>query len=457
VIRIEGQPVLTADETRRAEADAIAAGVSAEELMARAGAAVAEQVRRLTAGAEVLVLCGPGNNGGDGYVAAAALRRAGLPVRVASIAPATTPQASAACGRWEGLIEPLAEAAPAPIVLDAVFGIGLSRPLGDAVAVPLRRLLQATRMSIAVDVPSGVSTDDGACLSDLPRVDLTLAMGAVKPAHVLQPSAARCGAIRLLEIGLEARSNARVSSAPVIRAPDASAHKYSRGMVAVVAGAMPGAGALAATAAGRGGAGYVLLLGSATDRLPHAIVRRRFTPEALTDDRIRAIVVGPGLGRDDRARERLEAALGAGRPLVVDGDALHCMGERRLQGPAILTPHAGEFVAMFGSEAGSKIDRAISAAQRAGSVVVYKGADTVIAAPDGRAVVHDGGTSWLSTAGTGDVLAGLIGARLATGLEPMEAAVQGVWLHTEAARRAGPAFLADDLVNHISLAADFVV
>jgi hydroxyethylthiazole kinase-like uncharacterized protein yjeF len=224
-------------------------------------------------------------------------------------------------------------------------------------------------------------------------------------------------------------------------------------MVAVVAGAMPGAGALAASAAARAGAGYVLLLGSATDRLPHAIVRRRFTAEALEDQRIGAVVIGPGLGRDERAEERLVASLASGRPLVIDGDALRLMDDRRCAGAAILTPHAGEFEAMFGRGSGSKIDRTVAAAERTGAVVVHKGPDTVIAAPDGRVIVHSGSSSWLSTAGTGDVLAGVIGARLAAGLEPMEAAVQGVWLHAEAARRAGAAFIADDLVGHLTLTA----
>ncbi len=453
MIPIDGQAVLTAADTRKAEARAIAAGVSADELMARAGAAVAEQVRRLAAGAEVLVLCGPGNNGGDGYVAAAALRRAGLPVRVAAFAPATTPQARAARERWGEEVEALAEALPAPIVVDAIFGIGLSRALDEGVSGPLRRLMTAARLTIALDVPSGVSTDDGVCLSDLPPANLTLAMGAVKPAHLLQPAAAQCGTVRLVDIGLEAPSRMRVAAAPVIQPPAASAHKYSRGMVAVVAGAMPGAGALAASAAARAGAGYVLLLGSATDRLPHAIVRRRFTAEALDDQRIRALVIGPGLGRDERAEERLVASLASGRPLVIDGDALRLMDDRRCAGAAILTPHAGEFDAMFGRGSCSKIDRTVAAAEGTGAVVVHKGPDTVIAAPDGRVIVHSGSSSWLSTAGTGDVLAGVIGARLAAGLEPMEAAVQGVWLHAEAARRAGAAFIADDLVGHPTIAA----
>ncbi|OWK29516.1 NAD(P)H-hydrate dehydratase [Sphingomonas dokdonensis] len=452
MIRIDGQPILDAAQMRAAEAQTIAAGTGAEALMARAGEQVAEQVRRLTAGAEVLVLCGPGNNGGDGYVAAAALRRAGHAARIAACASPTTAAASAARAAWMGPVEELGNAAPAPIVVDALFGIGLNRPLGAEICEPLRHLIGNARLSIAVDVPSGVSTDDGSSFAEVPAVDLTLALAAVKPAHVLQPSAARCGDIRLLDIGVEVSGPVRVASAPQLRPPSARDHKYSRGLVAVVAGRMPGAAALAATGAGRGGAGYVRLLGSATDRLPHAIVRQRFSAEALADERVGAVVIGPGLGRDDKARERLDLARASERPMVIDGDALHLLGEAPARVPTILTPHAGEFARLFGDLNGSKIERAIAAARRANAVVVFKGADTVIAAPDGRAIVHAHAPAWLATAGTGDVLAGVIGAQLAGGADVFTAAANGVWLHAEAARRAGPAFIADDLAAHLPAA-----
>jgi hydroxyethylthiazole kinase-like uncharacterized protein yjeF len=446
------QPVVTAEEMRAAERRAIADGTSVDALMLRAGDAVAEQVRRLAVNAEVLVLCGPGNNGGDGYVAASTLRLAGHSVRVAATGEPQTDAARAARARWAGPVEVLGEAAAAPIVVDALFGVGLSRALDEATAGALRRLVGAAQLAIAVDVPSGVSSDDGGCLGDVPTFHLTLALGAAKPAHVLQPAAARCGAVRVLDIGVSAESRVRVSGAPRLRAPGAESHKYSRGLVAVVAGAMPGAAALCATAAARSGAGYVLLLGSATDRLPHAVVRRRFAPEALGDNRVGAVVVGPGLGRDDTARERLEAVLGCGKPLVIDGDALHLLHGRTLPASSILTPHGGEFVAMFGDTGGSKIARALAAARASGAVVVFKGADTVIAAPDGRAIVHPGGTGWLATAGTGDVLAGVIAARLAGGADAFDAAATGVWLHAEAARLAGPAFVADDLSTYLPAA-----
>ena len=451
MIPLDDAPVLTAAQMRAAEDAAISAGSSITALMARAGEAVAEQVRRLGVGAEVLVLCGPGNNGGDGYVAAAALAWAGVPVRVAALGEPRTEAARAAREGWTGRIEALTETMPAPILVDALFGTGLSRGLGDELSGKLLLLAEAARLTIAVDLPSGVATDDGALLSDAPSCDVTLALGALKPAHLLMPAAARCGVPLVLDIGVATASDAAVLGRPVLSAPRADNHKYSRGMVAIVAGTMPGAAALAAIAAAQGGAGYVLLLGSATDRLPHAVVRRRYDVEALGDERIGALLIGPGLGRDERARDRLDAALATPHPLVVDGDALHLLTLDRLaarDAPTVLTPHAGEFAALFGDSAGgSKIDRARAAVRASGAIVVFKGADTVIAHPDGRVRIGLRASSWLSAAGTGDVLAGIIAARLAGTRDPFAAACEGVWLQGEAARLCGPAFVADRLTE----------
>ena len=447
MIPIDGQPILTAAAMRAAEERAIASGGSVAALMARAGAEVARAVRRLAGVHEVLVLCGPGNNGGDGYVAAARLAEAGVKVRVAASAEPHGAEALAARRGWTGAVEPLAEARPAPVLVDALFGTGLSRGLDDAAVAALHRLAGEAQLTIAVDLPSGVATDDGALLSQHPGADVTLALGAVKPAHVLQPAAALCGTVRLLDIGVTVESDAAVLAPCAFAPPKPDDHKYSRGMVAIVGGRMPGAAALAATAAARV-AGYTLLLGSATDRLPHAVVRRRWSAEALADARIDAVVIGPGLGRDDEARAKLDAALASARALVIDGDALHLLDPVRLKdraAPAILTPHAGEFAALFGTGEGSKIDRARAAAMTCGATIVFKGADTVVADPDGRTRTAVGSVPWLASAGTGDVLAGIVGALLAHGHAPFAAATEGVHLHTEAARRAGPAFIADDL------------
>lgn len=450
---LEGRPILTAAETRAGEDRAIAAGVSVETLMERAGAAVAEQVRRLAGDREVLILCGPGNNGGDGYVAARVLAAAGHPVRVAVSGEPRGDAAIAARAKWNGAVAVLAEARPAPILVDALFGTGLTRGLEDEVVAALARLAAAARFTIAIDLPSGAATDDGRLLSEVPEYDLTLALGALKPSHLLMPAAARSRYVAVLDIGVAVESDLTVLARPHLAAPAAEAHKYTRGMVAIVAGAMPGAAALAATAAANGGAGYVLLLGSASDRLPHAIVRRRFDAELIRDERIGALLIGPGLGRDDRAEERLGHALASDRPLVIDGDALRLTSPEAIAAraaPTILTPHEGEFDALFGASAASKVERARHAAVASTATIIFKGADTVIAAPDGRAMIAPAASSWLSTAGTGDVLAGLVAARLAVGREALTAAGEAVWLHGEAARRAGPAFVADDLARYVS-------
>ena len=450
MIPIAGTPVLTAAQMRAAEDAAITTGTSIDTLMQRAGAGIADAVRRLAGVNEVLILCGPGNNGGDGYIAAARLHAAGRKVRVAAAAEPRTPAATAARALWTGAVEPLASAAPAPVLVDALFGTGLSRVLDDETASSLKRLVKSANLSIAVDVPSGINTDEAALLCDVPGFHVTLALGAVKPAHLLQPAAARCGAVRVIPIGVEADSAARVLADPDLAAPPVDAHKFTRGMVAIVRGRMVGAAQLAALAAMHAGAGYVELLGATIPGAPHALVRRRCDAEALADKRIGALLIGPGLGRDDAARALLDQALATDHPLVVDGDALHLVTPERLRGrnpPLILTPHAGEFAALFGAPAGSKLEAARAAADRAGATIVFKGPDTVIAAPDGRAVLAGEASSWLSTAGSGDVLAGAIAAMLAGGRTPLDAAAAGVWLHGEAARRLGPAFIADDLAT----------
>lgn len=447
MIPIEGKPVVTAAQMRAAEERAVAAGDSVGAMMTRAGEAVALAVRRLAGTHEVLVLCGSGNNGGDGYVAAARLAEAGNKVRVAAAGEPRSEAAQAARRGWTGPVEALAEARPAPVLVDALLGTGMTRPLEAGMLTSLQQLSAGAALVIAVDLPSGVPSDDGGIASEIPGAHVTLALGALKPAHLLHPAAARCGAVRLLDIGVPVESDTVVLARQGTRLPGPADHKFSRGMIAVVAGRMPGASSLAATAAARI-AGYTLLLGSATDRLPHAVVRRGWSDQALADERIGAVVVGPGLGRDDRARERLEAALASRHPLVIDGDALHLLDPARLRAraaPMILTPHAGEFAALFGNGDGSKIDRARAAAADCGATIVFKGADTVIAHSDGQVRVSAASVPWLATAGTGDVLAGVIGALLAQEGDALHAASEGVWVHGEAARLAGPAFIADDL------------
>jgi hydroxyethylthiazole kinase-like uncharacterized protein yjeF len=457
VTPVAGAAVLTVAEMRAAEARAFAGGDEPFAMMRRAGEACAHAIRRLSAGGEVLVLCGLGNNGGDGYVIATMLAALGHPVRVAALAEPRTDAARLARAAWHGSVEPLATVEPAPVLVDALFGIGLSRALDDATAATLQCLSAAAQLAVAIDLPSGVDGDSGALLGCTYRADITLALGALKPAHLLQPAAQACGAVRLIEIGVDAADRTRVIAPPELPAPGPSAHKFNRGMVAIIKGRMAGAAELAASAAMHAGAGYVALLGATIPAAPHALVRRQLGDETLGDPRIGALVIGPGLGRDDAMRALVERALATDHPLIVDGDALHLVTPDRLRArgkPVILTPHAGEFAALFGKREGSKLDRARDAARAAGAIVVFKGAATVIAAPDGRARIASAASNWLSTAGSGDVLAGAIAACLATGLDPLDAAAAGVWLHGDAARRCGVAFIADDLARGLARARD---
>jgi hydroxyethylthiazole kinase-like uncharacterized protein yjeF len=448
------RPILTAAEMRAAEERAIAGGTPVGLLMERAGQGVAEAAWRFAGPIRTSVLCGPGNNGGDGYVAARYLAERGMDVCVAALGEPKAGAAAAARAAWRGPVVSIEEAKPAPLLIDALFGTGLSRGLDEALATRLTGLAEAARIRVAVDLPSGVETDTGALLSAVPCFDLTVTFATLKPAHLLQPAAATCGRIVTVDIGIEAESRLTEIARPALAPPGPEDHKYTRGMVAVIGGAMPGASELAALAAAHAGAGYVQLL-EPEPRFgpPHAIVRRVAADpgQALDDKRIGAVVIGPGLGRDSEAECTLAAALERGRPLVIDGDALHLLGARKPEAPAILTPHEGEFRALFPDlRQASKVERARAAAAQSGVVIVYKGADTVVAAPDGRAAIAGEASTWLSTAGTGDVLAGAIGAMLARGLAPFEAAQAGVWLHGKAARRAGPAFLADDLARYLS-------
>lgn len=457
----EGAPVLTAAAMRAAEERAIATGSSVIELMERAGTGVAEWVHRLAAGSEVLILCGPGNNGGDGYVAARVLASRGVPVRVAALGEPKTAAAAAARAAWGGAVEPFPGAEgpdrPAPVMVDAVFGTGLSRAIDRPVGRAIEAAAYAARLSIAVDLPSGVEADTGGDFGGhwIAQFGVTLALGALKPAHVLNRVAELCGTVRLIDLGLDDLSDASDAAwtvaKPYFGVPRSWWHKYDRGMVALVSGPMHGAAELAARAAYRAGAGYVLLLTGGLPHPPHAIVRQRWSADALHDKRIGAVVIGPGLGRDDRGREKLDAALASDRRLVIDGDALHLIDPDRLcarTAPTILTPHGGEFTALFGEGAGSKIAQTRAAAARCGAIVVHKGADTVIADPDGSVWVAPRGSGWLSVAGTGDVLAGAIAAMIAQWPgELLRAVGAGVWLHGQAARILDRCFLADELAD----------
>jgi hydroxyethylthiazole kinase-like uncharacterized protein yjeF len=440
--------ILTAAAMRAAEQAAIDGGTPVEQLMERAGAAVAEAAYRFGGPRPTLVLVGPGNNGGDGYVAARHLAERGVAVRVAALAEPTTDSAKSARGTWMGEVEQLGAATgPAPLLLDCLFGTGLKRGLEASVQEQLFRLCAAARVRIACDLPSGVDSDTGAELSPVPAFDLTVAFGALKPAHRLHPAMHHCGRVVLADIGIEATSDWHEISRPELPPLDPAGHKYSRGLVHALAGTMPGAIALAATAAARAGAGYVRVSTSRPiEGLPAAVAQ--VDTAEVNDPRIGCLLVGPGMGD---IPQLLTLAMTSKAPKVIDADGLNHLGDfERLRGQdAIITPHEGEFERLFGTIEGGKAERALEAARRSGAVVVYKGPDTLVASPEGRLGFAPPAPAWLASAGTGDVLAGMIAAMRARGLEPFEAACAGVWLQGRAAEAAGPAMIADDLVAPI--------
>ena len=451
--------VLTVAQMRAAEEALIAGGETVDSLMQIAGNGAADWVWRVAAGRAVTVLCGPGNNGGDGYVIAEALRRRGLAVTVVAPIEPGTEAARRARAAYGG---PIAAAGKGGVFVDCLFGSGLTRPLGADLAQLLRELASHHVYRVAVDLPSGAESDGGALLDDdLPLYDLTLALGAWKFAHSLMPAMAKMGERRLVPIGVGSVDGAaRLLPRPHFTAPAADAHKYSRGLVLVVGGGMAGASMLACDSALRAGAGAVRLSSAHPHPSvsPDVVLKDQPLEELLKDGRVNAVLAGPGLGLDDAAKARMATVLAADLPTVADADALTLLTPELLAdrtAPVILTPHAGELarlVQSFSIKGEGKVEQARALAAAAHAVVVAKGPDTVIAAPDGALVLAPSPTSWLAVAGTGDVLAGAAASRLAVAHDPFVAACEAVWLHGEAARLAGPAFLASDLAKTISRA-----
>ncbi|MDE1466569.1 NAD(P)H-hydrate dehydratase [Aurantiacibacter sp. D1-12] len=450
--------ILSAEQMHLAEEALIADGDTVQTLMDRAGKGAADWIWRVSGGRSVTVLCGPGNNGGDGYVIARELQDRGASVKVVAPLEPKTEAARQACEAWGDV--PVVDA-EGDVFVDCLFGTGLGRPLSDDLKVLLNQLASAHSYRVAVDLPSGIDSDSGELLNDsLPAYNLTLSLGAWKFAHWLMPAMERMGERRLVDIGIEPmRSAAYVAPRPRLAAPTNNAHKYSRGLVAVVAGEMPGAAMLAAGAAQHGGAGYVKVFvpddGPDIAAPPDIVVEYGSLFEQIRDGRIDAFLIGPGLGEGDDARTRLDWVLACDLPTVCDASALGLLAPSMIEGresPLIATPHAGELDSLANAFEATGLDRielATELAEDIEGVLVAKGPDTLIASQGDPLSVMPSATSWLSVAGSGDVLAGLIASRLATGVSARKAAEQGCWLHKEAARRAGPVFSASQLVDSI--------
>ena len=440
-----------------AEADR-RAGLPGTQLMERAGWAVARVARRFGP-VRTLVLCGPGNNGGDGYVAARLLAALGWPVAVAALAPPREgSDAAIAATQWDGPMRPFTaeEVARADLVIDAVFGAGLDRELQPSVV----KVLAAARRVIAVDVPSGVDGATGAVRGFAPQAIATVTFFRQKPGHVLLPGRDLCGKVTVADIGIpeevlgDIRPMQFINQPGLWRLPElaVAGHKYGRGLLTVIGGAsMTGAARLVAAGARGAGVGLVTIaaLGSAdVYRCGDAgvMVSEEAPLALLADQRRRVWVAGPGMGQD-AARAIVPGLLLAGRALVVDADALTAFASspESLGGSAVLTPHAGEYARLFGPPGTDRLASVRAAARYLGAVIVLKGSDTIIASPDGRAAVNSDAPPTLATAGAGDVLSGIIGGLIAQGMAYFDAACAGVWLHGRAASQVGAGLLAEDL------------
>lgn len=475
--------LLTPAEMSRADALAIAAGTPGTTLMERAGIAVADAAARRPLGTRIAILCGPGNNGGDGFVAARVLAQRGYKVTLGLIGvrEALSGDAAAMAGLWRGEALPpdRVDLAAHDLVIDALFGAGLARELDGAARAIVEAINAAAKPVIAVDLPSGIDGASGAVRGAAVRAFETVTFFRLKPGHLLLPGRIHCGKMRVADIGIgdavlaaiapRAFANVPALWQALFPIPRIDGHKYDRGHAVTVSGPMyaTGASRLAAASALRAGAGLVTVACPAEAVPIHATnlsaVMVRVTEDAaalaklLEDKRLSTVIIGPGAGLGPATRDKL--AVAADRRLVVDADALSSFaGEpgalaALLAGSsgAIATPHEGEFARLFTGrreimEHPSKMERARAAAALLGAVIVLKGPDTVIASPDGRAAISSNAPPWLATAGAGDVLSGICGGLLSQGMPAFEAACAAVWLHGEAAREAGPGLVADDLI-----------
>ena len=468
--------VLRVAQMDQADRLTVAAGTPAIELMRNAGTAVAREAMQRWAMRPTAILCGPGNNGGDGFVVASALAAAGWPVRISLLGPRErlSGEAQHHAARWSGGIEPLEPRVldDAELVVDALFGSGLSRRLGDDVVGVLAAAAQRRLPILAVDVPSGLMGDTGESLGAV-RADCTVTFTRKKPAHLLLPGRELCGATVVADIGTPAGVLDRIAvdtweNDPVLwRAQlpqlNSSANKYTRGHALLCGGyPMTGAARMAARAAARAGAGLTTIavpeagLPVYATALTSIMVRPLAQPDDLSrllaDARFSALLIGPGAGVTETTRARALAMLASGRPVLLDADAISVFAERpqdlfaAIRTACVLTPHEGEFARLFNAS-GDKLARARTAARLSGAVIVLKGADTVIAAPDGRAIVNSSAPPTLATAGSGDVLGGIILGLLAQGMDAFFAAAAAVWLHGAAAADFGPGLLAEDIAD----------
>ncbi len=480
-----GNELLTPAEMGAADRLAPLLGVPSLALMEQAGAAVAaEAALMVPSGSRIAVVCGPGNNGGDGFVAARLLLARGYLVRLCLVGvdrPALNGDAATMAGLFEGEAlgsETLGDLCRnwADLIVDALFGAGLTRPLSGTAAEAVATMNGCRKPVLAVDVPSGLDGAKGAADGPVVQASRTVTFFRRKPGHLLFPGRRLCGDVALYDIGMpvavlksvtvQTFVNGRDLWSAAFPRPDAAGHKYTRGHAVVVSGGieMSGAARLCARGGLRVGAGLVTVASPPDALQAHAaqfnatLLKAGTKPadiaQLLDDKRFTAVGIGPGLGRAEHAMEQVMAVVEADTAVMLDADALtvaaaspevlfRAIAARKR--PVVLTPHEGEFKRLFPDVEGSKLERARTAARHSGSVVLLKGPDTVIASPDGRAAINENAPPWLATAGSGDVLAGFVTGLLAQGMPAFEAACAAVWLHGECANGFGPGLIAEDI------------
>ncbi len=455
-----------------------ASGIDSLDLMENAGRAIFEAIVDRYEQGLAVVLCGPGNNGGDGFVVARQLRDAGWPVTLGLLGKKSALKGDAAtqAERWQGEITPLSAVIleGASIIVDAIFGAGLARNLSPEIISLVDAINASDAPCVAVDVPTGIQGTTGQVMGSAVRANASITFFRKKPGHLLLPGRVHCGDIVCADIGIPdsvlddiqplTQENTPANWLPLYPWPQVDAHKYSRGHAVVVSGGVSqgGAARLAARGALRVGAGLVTVASPPGAVLAHAvkldaIMVRSFEDldDLLEDSRKNALVIGPGNGIGEKTRDNTLIALQAGRPCVLDADALSSFADNSealfdvLDNKSVLTPHDGEFARLFPSIASddslSKLEKARAAARLSGTNIVLKGADTVIASPDSRASINTNAPPTLATAGSGDVLAGIICGLLAQHMPAFEAACAGVWLHGEAGRAFGAGLIAEDI------------
>jgi ADP-dependent NAD(P)H-hydrate dehydratase / NAD(P)H-hydrate epimerase len=473
--------LLTPRQMGEADRLTIAGGVAGTVLMENAGRAVADAISRRWPPRPVAVLCGPGNNGGDGFVAARILRERGWPVTLALLGEraALNGDAAWAAAQWPGEIEPLSTKIldGAGLVVDALFGAGLARPIDGIAAEVIAALGERGPPVVAIDVPSGVDGEIGEVRGVAPTAALTVTFFRRKPGHLLLPGRLHSGETVVAPIGIAAGVLDPIAPDTAVNDPawwldrfpwpGTAGHKYSRGHALVAGGAaMTGAARLAARSAARVGSGLVTVAApepafpvyaaALTGVIVHPIAGNDDFAALLADKRRNAVLLGPGAGLGPETRAKVLKSLAAEKHTVLDADALTVFADKpadlfgAIRSSCVFTPHEGEF-ARLSAASGSKLERARLAAKASGAVIVLKGADTVIAAPDGRAAINENAPPTLATAGSGDVLAGLVVGLLAQGMPAFEAAAAAVWLHGAAARRFGAGLVAEDLIDTLPM------